>query len=325
MASGSGVHNRSMADGEYDAWHETGRPDCDGPIITTCGGWLRIRVAQINIPSTWTKLLMSNVTIAARSLLKTMILRSPFGPSLQTWYRGRRSVQDLFRWTPTDEAALRFYTQFIGPNDICFDVGANRGVRTKVFRRLAAKVVAVEPQRSCTAILHGAYDRDANVSVVSAACGAAPGSAVIHVSGADSLSSLSEEWIFAVTGSGRFRGEWTREEPCVVVTLDDLIRSYGRPSFIKIDVEGYELNVLKGLTHPVPCVSFEFTPERFDAAVECADYLCALGFSRFNVSWGDSFALFLDSWLGRDSMVSLLQQYREDYVIFGDIYARLGD
>ena len=268
---------------------------------------------------------MSNVTTAARSLLKAVVLRSPFGPSLQTWYRRRRSIQDLSRWTPTDDAALRFYAPFIGSDDICFDIGANRGVRTKIFRRLAARVVAVEPQRSCTAILHGAYDRDANISVVSAACGAAPGSAVMHVSDIDILSSLSEEWISAVSGSGRFGGGWTREEPCVVVTLDDLIHSYGRPSFIKIDVEGYELNVLRGLTRPVPCVSFEFTPERFDAAVECADYLCALGLSQFNVSWGDSFALFLDSWLGRDPMISLLQRYREDYVIFGDIYARLGD
>ena len=80
--------------------------------------------------------------------------------------------------------------------------------------------------------------------------------------------------------------------------------------------------MLKGLTQAVPCLSFEFTPERLEAAVACADHLCSLGLAQFNLSWGETFTLFLDSWIGRTELVTLLQRYREDNVIFADIYAR---
>ncbi|MEN8172361.1 MAG: hypothetical protein ABFS03_05715, partial [Chloroflexota bacterium] len=52
-------------------------------------------------------------------------------------------------WTKHDQRMLGFYSQFIASNDLCFDVGANRGSRTKIFRQLGTRVVAVEPQAAC--------------------------------------------------------------------------------------------------------------------------------------------------------------------------------
>ena len=222
-----------------------------------------------------------------------------------------------------DETARRFYAQFVGPADVCFDIGANRGTRTKIFRRLAAKVVAVEPQRSCMEVLRGAYDNDPQVTLVQAACGSAKGQASLRVCELDVLSSLSDEWIEAVGHSGRFaKGRWTMEEPCQLVTLDELIQTHGRPAFVKIDVEGYELNVLKGLTGAVGSVSLEFTPECFDAAMGCVDHLRRLGLDEFNVWWGESFELAVDAWVSGDGLSAILSRYREDSVITGDVYAR---
>ncbi|MBZ5567109.1 MAG: FkbM family methyltransferase [Acidobacteriia bacterium] len=195
-------------------------------------------------------------------------------------------------------------------------------MRTKVFRRLSARVVAVEPQESCMAILRRAYGRDPEVALVQAACGAASGQAIMRACELDVLSSLSDEWITAVSNSGRFTPAWTKQEPCTLITVDELIRTYGSPAFIKIDVEGYELQVLKGLSRVVPCLSFEFTPERCEAAAECAERLSGLGFREFNLSRGESFELLFDPWVQQDELVPLLRSYREDTVIFGDVYAR---
>jgi FkbM family methyltransferase len=195
-------------------------------------------------------------------------------------------------------------------------------MRTKVFRRLGARVVAVEPQESCMAILRRAYGYDPDVALVQAACGAANGRATMRACDLDVLSSLSDEWITAVSNSGRFRSAWIQQEPCTLITVDELMRTHGSPAFIKIDVEGYELQVLKGLSRVVPCLSFEFTPECCEAAVECAERLSGLGFREFNLSWGESFKLLFDSWVRQDELVPLLRSYREDNVIFGDVYAR---
>ena len=107
-----------------------------------------------------------------------------------------------------------------------------------------------------------------------------------------------------------------------MVTLDELIQEHGAPAFVKIDVEGYELHVLQGLTRPIGCVSFEFTPERFQTALECVEHLHRLGLREFNVSWAESFELALEAWAPPDRLAAVLGKYREDKVIFGDVYAR---
>lgn len=154
-----------------------------------------------------------------------------------------------------------FYAGFIRPGDLCFDVGANLGDRTAVFLRLGARVVAVEPQARCRRRLLRRFGRNPRVVLVPRALGAQPGAAEMKVSEADTISSLSADWIARVQASGRFAGyAWNQTERVEVTTLDALIREHGTPAFCKIDVEGFEAEVLKGLSAPLRAVSFEFTP-----------------------------------------------------------------
>ena len=51
----------------------------------------------------------------------------------------------------------RLYREFIRPGDLVFDVGAHVGDRIASFRRLGAKVVAVEPQHAMAGILRLLY------------------------------------------------------------------------------------------------------------------------------------------------------------------------
>jgi FkbM family methyltransferase len=253
------------------------------------------------------------------SSLKTLGKATPIGSAVIKW----RRIRDLRAWSQRDDKSMRFYSQFIGAGDIVFDVGANLGNRTKVFQKLASRVVAVEPQSQCMSVLRAVYPPATNVSLVKAACGSSETTARLRVSRGSTLSSLSEDWIRAVTNSRRFDPEqWGKTESCTVTTLDALIERFGVPAFIKIDVEGFELEVLKGLSRSVRAVSFEFTPELMKVMVSCIDRLVQLGLTQFNLSVGESFELRTEQWLDRDAFVVLLETYRGDSVMFGDVYAR---
>lgn len=208
--------------------------------------------------------------------------------------------------------------------DLCFDVGAHLGDRTDVLSRLGARVVAVEPQHSLAEVLRRRFGTNSAVTVEETALGSVAGSADMRISDATTLSSLSPDWIRRVRESGRFADhEWTsRTEKVQVSTLDDLIDRHGKPRFCKIDVEGFEFEVLQGLTEPIHCVSYEFVPEYVEAAIRCAQRLDALGTAEFNLSLEESMVLLFEAWKNTEEMCSYLRQMDVASTAFGDIYAR---
>jgi FkbM family methyltransferase len=221
-----------------------------------------------------------------------------------------------------DSARYSFYSEFIGPSDLTFDIGANRGNRTRVFANIGRMVVAVEPQDSCMKLLKAEFGRNPKVKLVKKAVGSREGSAEIMVSNANTLSSLSPEWVDAVRNSGRFSDyAWERKERVEVTTLDILIQTFGVPTFIKIDVEGYEFQALSGLSVPIRTVSFEFVPEYLEAAFKCIDRLLSIGRFRFNYSVGESMRMALDEWVSREAILALLSRHADDRTLFADVYA----
>ena len=248
---------------------------------------------------------------------KNAVKHSRLGGRLVQW----RNAWRLHRWTAEDNRAAAFYRNFVEPGNLCFDIGANLGARIKVFRRLGASVVAVEPQEYCLAVLKPAYWLDRKVRIVGAACGESVGASKIMLADESLLSTLSTDWIADTRASGRFtQTKWDREQSCEVTTLDSLVQAYGAPRFIKIDVEGYELEVLRGLSRPVPSLSFEFLPERFERTSQCIRRLMDIGFSEFNFSLEESFSLFQPNWVTADDLMAVLR--RVNPAVFGDVYAR---
>lgn len=215
-----------------------------------------------------------------------------------------------------------FYSQFMDKTSLVFDVGANIGSRTEVFAELARRVISIEPQDSCVDILFQKSVKISNMHVCKAALGASEGEADIMISDAHQLSSLSLEWIGAVQKSGRFaHHKWRDVERVSVTTLDKLIEQFGVPDFIKIDVEGYEFEVLKGLSRPVKALSFEFTPEYLSEAIMCIGYLTANKMREFNYSLGESMKFELPNWVDFLTVTEKLSQHI-DNATYGDVYAR---
>lgn len=192
---------------------------------------------------------------------------------------------------PARDAAMdALYRRFVKPGDQVFDIGAHVGDRIAAFRRLGARVVALEPQPDCAEVLQIIHGGDPSVRLVREACGARAGRMTMHVNSANpTVSTISPEFIAAADGAGGWEGQvWDKAIEVRVTTLDRLIANHGIPAFAKIDVEGFEDQVLEGLTAPIPALSFEFTTIQRDVALRCLERLRGLGRYRFDLALGES-------------------------------------
>lgn len=216
----------------------------------------------------------------------------------------------------------RFYAQFVTRGSLCFDVGAHAGNRVRCWRRLGARVIAIEPQPDFVRLLTWLYGRDRGVEIVPLALGRSAGTAEMLVSErTPTVTSLSREWVEGVQRDPRFAGvSWTSGGQVQLITLQTLIERYGVPEFIKIDVEGYEAEVLAGLNTAVRSLSFEYLPATRQVALDCIDRLSALGHYRYNWSLGESHALAAPSWLDATAMREVLTAL-PPMAPSGDIYA----
>ena len=216
------------------------------------------------------------------------------------------------------EDTTAFYSQFVKTGDLCFDVGANIGNKTKIFLELGARVVCIEPQPKCVDVLKEKYKHDSNIAIVSKGLATQLGSRSLSICGsADAISTFSEKW-----KTGRFRAyAWEPAVDVPVTNLDALIQEFGSPKFCKIDVEGFEYEVLQGLSTPISFLAFEFTREFIDDARLCIEHLGSLGCADFNYALGEAPALVLSNWADGNTLFKSIEQNTDD-LLWGDIYVR---
>lgn len=218
-----------------------------------------------------------------------------------------------------------FYQAFVGADDLVFDIGAHVGGQTRVFARLGARVVALEPQPHLHAWLRYLIGSRPGVIILGEAVGAEAGTADLAISrSTPTASSMSADWRRTVehgrSGNRPMRWEDTAAVP--VTTLDRLIDQYGVPAFCRIDAEGYEAQVLSGLSNPIPTVSMAFMPNAMEVAKACVDRLSHLAPYEFNVIYGDHQCFTLAQWKCAEAIKGWLDSDAGS-ALSGDLYARI--
>jgi hypothetical protein len=108
------------------------------------------------------------------------------------------------------------------------------------------------------------------------------------------------------------------------VTLQSLVERYGEPAFVKVDVEGFEAEVLAGLETPIRGLSFEYVPATRDIALDCVERLAQLAQYRYNWSVGETHRLCNAHWLDAAGMRALLIELPKG-APSGDVYAVRAD
>jgi FkbM family methyltransferase len=219
------------------------------------------------------------------------------------------------------QAAL--YSTFVPGGTIVFDVGANIGNRIDAFLSCGASVICLEPQPECVEHLSRVYGSNKRVTILQCAAGETDCEMPMQRSRPlDTMATMSDEFISRTDATGRFGNHKYAETLTVkVIKLESLIEKFARPSFIKIDVEGFEEHVLAGISTRPSALSFEWTPEMFEHAERCMRICETLGLKYFHISFGESMKFCHQCTISRPEMGDFLLAHATDNALFGDIYA----
>lgn len=173
--------------------------------------------------------------------------------------------------------------------ELIFDIGANIGLFTKkcLDTYVNCKVVAIEPNTNLVNLLKNKFINN-NVKILDYLVSTKNNDTVdFFVSNADTISTASIDWI----EKSRFSKDyfWSQPVKKSTINLDELVKQYGTPDLIKIDVEGYEYEVICGLSKKQKKICFEWAEEEYDKINKTCDYLKTLGYKDFGVVYEDDY------------------------------------
>lgn len=252
-------------------------------------------------------------------LIDRLLKSTPLYNSYQNFKKQRTDKEQKKLEEKLHPLRVIFYKQFLSPGDLVFDVGANVGNRVAAFLECQTNVVAVEPQPNCASILKERFNT--KIIIENFGLGEKDSELEMQIATDSTVSSFSQEYISNTKNRFKY-SDWVDKIIVNITTLDKLIEKHGSPKFCKIDVEGFELEVLKGLHQPIPFLSLEYcVPEMHSQLLDCIHYLNSISPNgEFNYSIGESMQWALPSWKNFDAFLDHVESTSFVQTSFGDIY-----
>lgn len=227
--------------------------------------------------------------------------------------RPLRAIVLKLRGSSSDIREVEFLRRFIDSDSLVFDVGANRGQSSENYIKMGARVVAFEPQQDLHPEIRQLCRNSPLLSISSCGLGSAEETKRFFLTSYDQTASFCEDW----------GGERIGEKIIQVSTLDHQIAIHGMPTYCKIDVEGWELEVLKGLSNPIPIISFEYhkSPEELEKARDVLECINKLGIYFCNIKQSKDADFLLSEFVSMNKFVELFPTELDPPVSgYGDIY-----
>ena len=261
---------------------------------------------------------------AARAVFNRLVARERFNDSrlYEAYLFVFRRPSFLIR-----RAEEEFYRRLIGRHALIFDIGASGGSKARIFSQLADRVVCVEPTPGAIASLRKRFLHKPGVTIVAKGVGETETLQKLHIfADTGAYNTISQKMVDALqapAASSKLPQQVAKQVIEVpITTLDQLIGEFGVPDYIKIDVEGYELAVLRGLSRSVPLLSFECNlPEFADETEKCIARLAQLSpKATFNYAIEEPPTVFESpAWMSAADLVGVVRSGRLRYM---EIYCK---
>jgi FkbM family methyltransferase len=161
-----------------------------------------------------------------KSLVSESLLSHP-----KLWFLAKNALRSMRGNRDMEETLLPF---FLRTNGIALDVGANRGIYTRIMLARNRHVVSIEPNPDCVQVLERVFKN--HVRVIAGAASNTNGEAKLRVpDGGDGLGTIESQNLVR----GAFKTVTVK-----TFRIDDL--GLADVTFMKVDVEGHEISVLEG-------------------------------------------------------------------------------
>jgi FkbM family methyltransferase len=203
---------------------------------------------------------------------------------------------------------------------LVIDIGANVGNTVEEFLNSSEQVICFEPNPALVSHLKNRFFKRP-VVVDGRGVSNHRGKQIFKISNTNTISTFSEDWI----NNSRFTDlyDWKREVEVETITMDDIIDEYGIPDYIKLDIEGYEYEVLTSFSKLLPntVFAFEWAEEQKNKINLIINHLTNLGYNQFSYTEADSIKLDEDiDWKSYHDFNLLEELYPERKEKWGMIY-----